>query len=264
VTNRVLTNWSSRDVSSQPAFFMKNAGGVRLPLPLAFGQFLGSLGVGVGKAARQRWAMMQTESTVPTRAWPAYGYLASILNNAECPAMIIGGVADHVHILFELSRQACVAGLVGDLKASSSKWLKAQGVAGFAWQRGYGCFSVSRSNVSKARSYIAEQPSIIRCARSKMSCACCYPGMASGTMKDIFGTSALSVVALFQSGSLRCQNPAAPPQASVVLRFQRQKGTPRAYPGPAFFMKNAAYPSAAKISGIGPTDVAPSVSLECR
>jgi hypothetical protein len=164
---------------------MKNAGGVRLPLPLAFGQFLGSLGVGVGKAARQRWAMMQTESTVPTRAWPAYGYLASILNNAECPAMIIGGVADHVHILFELSRQACVAGLVGDLKASSSKWLKAQGVAGFA-------------------------------------------------------------------------------QASVVLRFQRQKGTPRAYPGPAFFMKNAAYPSAAKISGIGPTDVAPSVSLECR
>jgi REP element-mobilizing transposase RayT len=102
--------------------------------------------------------MMQTESTVPTRAWPAYGYLASILNNAECPAMIIGGVADHVHILFELSRQACVAGLVGDLKASSSKWLKAQGVAGFAWQRGYGCFSVSRSNVSKAKSYIAEQP----------------------------------------------------------------------------------------------------------
>jgi putative transposase len=48
--------------------------------------------------------------------------------------------------------------LVGDLKASSSKWLKAQGVAGFAWQRGYGCFSVSRSNVSKAKSYIAEQP----------------------------------------------------------------------------------------------------------
>jgi len=96
---------------------MKNAGGVRLPLPLAFGQFLGSLGVGVGKAARQRWAMMQTESTVPTRAWPAYGYLASILNNAECPAMIIGGVADHVHILFELSRQACVAGLVGDFES---------------------------------------------------------------------------------------------------------------------------------------------------
>jgi hypothetical protein len=33
---------------------------------------------------------------------------------------------------------------------------------------------------------------------------------------------------------------------------------------PAFFTKNAGYPSAAKISGIGPTDVAPSVSLECR
>ena len=52
-----------------------------------------------------------------------HGYLASILNNADCPATIIGGVADHVHILFELSRQVCVADLVGDLKASSSKWL---------------------------------------------------------------------------------------------------------------------------------------------
>jgi putative transposase len=58
--------------------------------------------------------------------------------------MIVGGVADHVHILFALSRRACVADLAGDLNASSSKWLKAQGVTGFARQRGYGCFSVSQ------------------------------------------------------------------------------------------------------------------------
>ena len=37
-----------------------------------------------------------------------HGYLASILKSAECPATIVGGVADHVHILFELSRQACL------------------------------------------------------------------------------------------------------------------------------------------------------------
>jgi putative transposase len=47
--------------------------------------------------------------------------------------------------------------LVGDLKASSSKWLKTQGVAGFAWRRGYGCFSVSQSNVPWVRNYIAKQ-----------------------------------------------------------------------------------------------------------
>ena len=87
-----------------------------------------------------------------------HGYLASILNNAQWPATVVGGVADHVHILFELSRQTSVATIVGDLKASSSKWLKAQGVAGFAWQRGYGCFSVSQSNVSEVRNYIADQP----------------------------------------------------------------------------------------------------------
>ena len=86
-----------------------------------------------------------------------HGYLASTLNNAGCPATIVGGVADHVHILFALSRRACVADLVGDLKASSSKWLKAEGVAGFAWQRGYGCFSVSQSNVPAIREYIAQQ-----------------------------------------------------------------------------------------------------------
>jgi putative transposase len=86
-----------------------------------------------------------------------HAYLASILRSAECPPTIVGGVADYVHHLFELSRQACLAGLVGDLKASSSKWLKTQGVAGFAWQRGYGCFSVSPSNVPGVRSYIVEQ-----------------------------------------------------------------------------------------------------------
>lgn len=49
-----------------------------------------------------------------------HGYLASILKNAECPATIIGGIADHVHILFELSRQACVADLVGARKHYNS------------------------------------------------------------------------------------------------------------------------------------------------
>ena len=95
--------------------------------------------------------------TEPDLRERAHGYLASTLNNAECPAIIIGGISDHVHILFALSRRACVADLVGDLKASSSKWLKAQGVAGFAWQRGYGCFSVSQSNVPAVREYIAQQ-----------------------------------------------------------------------------------------------------------
>ena len=62
--------------------------------------------------------------------------------------------------MFELARTVTVSQVVEDVKKSSSKWLKTQpGVSGaFAWQGGYGIFSVSRSSVDVVRAYIANQP----------------------------------------------------------------------------------------------------------
>jgi REP element-mobilizing transposase RayT len=86
-----------------------------------------------------------------------HGYMAGILKNIESPALIINTVADHVHVLCQLSKNLAACKLVEEVKKSSTKWLKAQGVAAFAWQNGYGVFSVSQSNVAAVRKYIEGQ-----------------------------------------------------------------------------------------------------------
>ncbi len=77
----------------------------------------------------------------------------------ECPALIINSVEDHVHVLFILHRTVALSSAVGKLKSSSSKWLKTQSdqLAAFAWQTGFGAFSVSESNVAAVRQYIENQ-----------------------------------------------------------------------------------------------------------
>jgi len=73
--------------------------------------------------------------------------------------VLINSVDDHVHILFNMGRTVTLAQVVEDVKKSSSKWIKTQGMtlAKFAWQSGYGGFSVSDSNVPKVANYIQNQ-----------------------------------------------------------------------------------------------------------
>ena len=79
--------------------------------------------------------------------------------NAECECYRVGGVADHVHLAVRIGRTVTAADLIGELKTSSSKWLKTQspGLAGFAWQRGYGAFSVGPADLEALRQYIDHQ-----------------------------------------------------------------------------------------------------------
>jgi len=88
-----------------------------------------------------------------------HAYLASVLKAHNCPTFIVGGVSDHVHALFVLSKNHSIAEIVYQLKRSSSKWAKTQGATlkKFHWQTGYGAFSVSESHVEAVRSYIAKQ-----------------------------------------------------------------------------------------------------------
>ncbi len=86
-----------------------------------------------------------------------HAYLASIFKAHNCPTLIVGGVSDHVHALFVLSKNDSIANIVYELKRSSSKWAKTQGLAKFTWQGGYGAFSVSESHVEKVQAYIASQ-----------------------------------------------------------------------------------------------------------
>ena len=78
--------------------------------------------------------------TDPTVRAELHAYLAGICKNLDSPAVIIGGVADHVHILTRYSRTHSVAELVRELKRESSKWIKEKSsdLSDFHWQDGYG------------------------------------------------------------------------------------------------------------------------------
>ena len=70
----------------------------------------------------------------------------------------MGGVADHVHILARLGRTVTQADWIKELKRASTLWLKTQpSVSEFSWQSGYGCFSVSVSNIDTVTAYIDNQ-----------------------------------------------------------------------------------------------------------
>ncbi len=88
-----------------------------------------------------------------------YAYMATILTNIECPAILINGVEDHIHILSLLSRKIRVMDLIKEAKTETSKWIKKhdRGTSKFAWQTGYGAFSVSESNIPQVRTYLENQ-----------------------------------------------------------------------------------------------------------
>ncbi len=88
-----------------------------------------------------------------------YQYLNTLFNKKGCTTLQINGVGNHVHVLFALSKTISLAKVMESVKAISSKWLKAKGnhYAGFAWQPGYGAFSVSESVCPKTKRYIARQ-----------------------------------------------------------------------------------------------------------
>lgn len=86
-------------------------------------------------------------------------YMATVLANLKCPAVLINSVDDHVHILFNMGRTVTLAQVVEDVKKSSSQWIKTQSpeLASFSWQAGYGAFSVSESNAPAVANYIQNQ-----------------------------------------------------------------------------------------------------------
>jgi REP element-mobilizing transposase RayT len=86
-------------------------------------------------------------------------YLAGISAKLECPAKIVGGTDDHVHILACQSRTVSIADWVKEIKRASSLWAKTEcdEWQSFQWQLGYGVFSVSQSLSHRAYEYIAAQ-----------------------------------------------------------------------------------------------------------
>ena len=93
--------------------------------------------------------------TDPIRA-ELFPYMTAVLRNDGCNVIQINGVADHVHILFAQFRTECMSDLVKALKGSTSGWIKdrQQRRSDFAWQAGYGVFSVGRTEREREIRYI--------------------------------------------------------------------------------------------------------------
>ena len=86
-----------------------------------------------------------------------HAYLAGTARRLDCECFRVGGVADHVHLALRLASTHTAAKIVSELKTSSSVWMKEQGITAFAWQRGYGLFSVSPADLDALMRYIDRQ-----------------------------------------------------------------------------------------------------------
>ena len=88
-----------------------------------------------------------------------WAYQSRVLRNLECDSVTIGGVADHVHILCNLTKKFPTVKVLEILKKDSSKFIKTldPNLREFHWQDGYGLFSVSPSHFEAVRKYILNQ-----------------------------------------------------------------------------------------------------------
>ena len=106
------------------------------------------------------WSTKQRRSQILPNVQPRlYSYLGAITKNHSGKLLEIGGMPDHVHLLIELSSIDEFSHFVRDLKASSSLWIHKNfpHLNDFAWQEGYGSFSVSYSAVEIVKKYIQNQ-----------------------------------------------------------------------------------------------------------
>jgi putative transposase len=95
---------------------------------------------------------------VPDLKSRLHAYLGGIVRSLNGIALAIDGPADHVHMLVKTPASSALADVIRTVKANSSRWVhETFPRADFAWQTGYGAFSVSHSNVDQIRAYIAGQ-----------------------------------------------------------------------------------------------------------
>jgi REP-associated tyrosine transposase len=90
-----------------------------------------------------------------------HSYISGIIKNDGSYILAINSVEDHVHILFDLSKNRALSEFVKTIKTNSSRWIKTKGIEyeKFQWQNGFGAFSVSQSRINVIEKYIANQKS---------------------------------------------------------------------------------------------------------
>ena len=88
-----------------------------------------------------------------------YDYIGGTIRDLGGISLALNGTADHVHLLAKLRPDRALSDVLRKLKANASGWMHRvfPRFEDFTWQRGYGAFTVSQSNVAEVSEYIARQ-----------------------------------------------------------------------------------------------------------
>jgi putative transposase len=100
---------------------------------------------------RENWLNAEIRPRIHT-------YLGGIVKGQGGVGLAVGGISDHVHILASLEATHRLCDVMREVKGDSSRWIKQTfGLPKFAWQEGYGGFTVSPPDLEKVRSYVLNQ-----------------------------------------------------------------------------------------------------------
>ena len=92
---------------------------------------------------------------IQPRLW---AYIGGVARKREMAALGVGGTDDHAHILLSLPSSLPIAKAMREIKSESSRWMRETcAIEGFAWQEGYGAFSIGQAQVDATLKYIASQ-----------------------------------------------------------------------------------------------------------
>ena len=105
-------------------------------------------------AVEQRAALIQS-------AWKEelFKYIGGIFRNKKQKLIAVGGVEDHIHLLFGLRPSIAISDLIRDVKSDSTEFINKKRFSRrtFRWQEGFGAFSYSRSQLDSVAKYVLEQ-----------------------------------------------------------------------------------------------------------
>lgn len=107
--------------------------------------------------------VFSTKDRIPFLNWNIRGEVCDWIKKKSWEAGInvdmVNGVEDHLHLLIKMKTSQNVAEVISFIKGGASKWLneKYNWETGFAWQQGYGVFSVSQKDINRVRAYIFNQ-----------------------------------------------------------------------------------------------------------
>jgi putative transposase len=88
-----------------------------------------------------------------------YPFMCGILKDLECRPIAVNGTADHVHVVTRYPSDLSHADMLRHVKQRSSLWIHEtfSELRSFAWQQGYGGFTVSKSALNDVAAYVRDQ-----------------------------------------------------------------------------------------------------------